>query len=66
MSTETPQARTLRRALKVRGSIVALAKALGVSAADLSAWMNGHVALPTAIYIKALDLVASSPGSGGD
>jgi hypothetical protein len=43
-----------------------LAKALGVSAADLSAWMNGHVALPTAIYIKALDLVASSPGSGGD
>lgn len=60
MSTDTLQARTLRRALDACGSAVALAKALGVPPADLSAWLNGHVALPTPIYIKALDLVADS------
>lgn len=61
MSTDTPQTRTLHRGVDACGGIVALAKALGVSVADLSAWLRGHIALPTEIYIKALDLVAANP-----
>lgn len=52
--------------MKGCGSVVALAKVLGVSVTDLSEWLNGHVAPPTAIYIKALDLVAGSRATGGD
>jgi hypothetical protein len=59
MSTPTPQMRTLARALKDCGGEAALAKALGVAAADLARWLSGQVALPMNVYFKALDLVAT-------
>jgi hypothetical protein len=38
--------------------VTALAKALGVSVAQLSHWLDGKLHPPTNIYIRALDLVA--------
>lgn len=59
MAEATPQMRTLMRALKDCGGEAALALALGVSTADLAHWLSGRVALPTSVYFKALDLVAT-------
>lgn len=64
MSRTTPQARTLHRALVLCGGMVALAKALNVSVANLSQWLNGYVPPPVEVYIKALDLVAGSRNTG--
>ena len=64
MPTNTPQARTLQRAVEVCGGVQALAKALGVSLADLSHWLEGHAVPPTKVYISALDMVAGSRGKG--
>jgi hypothetical protein len=59
MSRDTPQTRTLYRAVAVCGGVAALAKALDVSIEALSRWLDGD-AIPTVdIYGKALDLVAS-------
>jgi|GEM_PF-5668168 hypothetical protein len=55
--------RTLRRALKRCGGVRGLAHALDSSIADLLDWMDGH-AVPPAVYIVALDLVAGSRDSG--
>ena len=63
MPTNTPQARTLQRAVEVCGGVQALAKALGVSLADLSHWLEGHAVPPTKVYISALDMVAGSRGT---
>lgn len=58
-STITPQLRTLRRALEDGGGEADLAKALGVSVEVLSCWLSGQEALPTTVYVRALDLVAT-------
>jgi hypothetical protein len=54
----TPQMRTLRRAVTACGGLPALAKALEVSVGDLAHWLEGQVATPNAVFIRALDLVA--------
>jgi len=63
VSRDTPQIRTLRRALKLCGGVQPLAHALDSSIADLLQWLDGH-AVPPAIYIVALDLVAGSRDTG--
>jgi transcriptional regulator with XRE-family HTH domain len=59
MSTTTPQVRTLQRAVEDCGGEAELAKVLGVSVEVLSRWLSGLDALPTATYVRALDLVAA-------
>jgi hypothetical protein len=63
VSGDTPQMRTLRRALKICGGVRALAHALDSSIGDLLHWLDGH-AVPTPIYIVALDLVAGGRDTG--
>ena len=58
MAPSPAQMRILARALKDSGGEKALAKALGVAAADLARWLTGHDALPVSVYFRALDLVA--------
>jgi hypothetical protein len=58
MSIPTPQVRTLQRALEDCGGEADLAKVLGVSIEVLSGWLSGENAVPTNIYVRALDLVA--------
>jgi hypothetical protein len=59
MSSDTAQTRTLHRAVRVCGGLVALADALNVSAETLASWLDGHATPPVDAYIKALDLVAT-------
>jgi DNA-binding transcriptional regulator YiaG len=40
---------------------VPLARTLGVSADELSRWLEGHAAPPVNVYLMALDLVAGGP-----
>ena len=60
-SSDTASIRTLRRALATVGSEERLAAELGVSLADLSAWLAGDRIAPGAVFIKALDIVARRP-----
>jgi hypothetical protein len=59
MSRETPQNRTLYRALKNCGGVAELAKALGVPVKTLSPWLAGHEAPSVKVYMAALALVAA-------
>jgi hypothetical protein len=59
VSAITPQIRTLQRALEDCDGEAELARLLGVSVALLSAWLSGQDAVPTNIYVRALDLVAT-------
>jgi hypothetical protein len=61
LSKDTPQIRTLQRALENCGGEAALAKALGASVEALSRWLAGAEALPAKVYLVALDLVARRP-----
>ena len=65
MSRNTPQARTLYRAVGLCGGVIALANYLGVPAMDLSNWLNGDVPPPVEVYIKAIDLVAGGRAPWG-
>ena len=53
--------RTLALALHTIGSRAALAEHLGATEALLQEWLDGRREPPTAIYLLALDLVASGP-----
>jgi DNA-binding transcriptional regulator YiaG len=53
--------RTLERALRAMGSIQRLADYLGVSPGQLEDWLAGRGKAPNAVYLRALDLVASGP-----
>jgi DNA-binding transcriptional regulator YiaG len=56
---ETPQSRTLQRALEmVGGEQHELAAALGVNSDELATWLVGNSTPPTNIYIAALEIVA--------
>ena len=57
MLGNTPQTRTLIRALERCGGETALAKALGVTIEVLSGWLAGDD-VPPNIYLAALDIVA--------
>ena len=58
MSGDTPQTRTLYRALENCGGKRALAEALGVSVEVLCRWLAGEDVPPVQSYLAALDLVA--------
>jgi hypothetical protein len=58
MSRSTPAVRTLHRAVAIYGGVAGLAKASGVSVAQL------YVHPATDIYIRALDLVAGGGYTG--
>jgi DNA-binding transcriptional regulator YdaS (Cro superfamily) len=58
MAKDTPQTRTLKRALKLAGTKEGLAGLLGADISDLSAWLSGDRATPAEIYLRALDLVS--------
>ena len=49
----------MQRALASCGGEAPLAKALGVSVADLSLWLRGREDLPVSVYCKALDMMGS-------
>ena len=53
--------RTLALALRTIGGRAPLAEYLSVTEALLQEWLDGGRAPPTAIYLLALDLVASGP-----
>jgi hypothetical protein len=59
--TDTSITRTLARALRALGSRERLAAYLGVPEAELAEWLAGRGEPPTAIYVRALDLVARGP-----
>jgi DNA-binding transcriptional regulator YiaG len=61
MGKDTAQTRTLRRAVEVVGSPKELADTLGVSLESLAAWLAGEQALPSEIYLRALDVVSQGP-----
>ena len=56
--------RTLALALRTVGSRADLADYLGVTQAILQEWLDGRREPPTAIYLRALDLVAKGPFTG--
>jgi DNA-binding transcriptional regulator YiaG len=58
---DNPKARTLRRAVEVVGSEVALAATLGVSRERVSAWLLGEQPVPNDVYMRALDVVSQGP-----
>jgi transcriptional regulator with XRE-family HTH domain len=60
MSAETPQARTLHRALKNYGGAAELAKALKVTVAELNPWLTGREGPSVKIYMATLKLIADA------
>ena len=58
---DTSITRTLERALRAMGSVQRLAEYLAVSPAQLEDWLRGRGTAPNAVYLRALDLVASGP-----
>ena len=65
MTKQTPQTRTLKRALQIAGSADALAERLECDAAKLGRWLSGDEPTPAGIYLRALDIVSgnSLPGN---
>ena len=61
MVANTSVSRTLERALRVMGGPARLAEHLGVPEAQLVDWLAGRGKPPNAVYLPALDLVASGP-----
>ena len=60
MQKDTASIRTLRRALATVGNEERLAAELGVSVVDLSSWLSGERVAPSAVFMKALDIVAKT------
>jgi len=58
---DTSITRTLAVALCSVGSLERLATYLGVSEVQLAEWLEGRRQPPTAIYVRALDIVARGP-----
>jgi hypothetical protein len=52
----------MRRAIAALGSAERVAQALGVSVADIEAWVAGHTNPPPSAFLKAIDIVAQ-PGN---
>ena len=51
---------TLRRAARLIGGAEPLARKLRASPRQLEAWMNGQEAVPTDIFLRAVDLIEDS------
>ena len=60
MSTESPQARTLHRALKNYGGAAELAKALKVPVEELNPWLTGREGPSVKIYMATLKLIGDA------
>jgi hypothetical protein len=58
-SVSGPRGRTLQRALEIVGTRERLAAALGISPADLDAYLAEDKPLPDPLFHAALDIVAS-------
>ena len=58
MGGDTPQTRTLRRAVEIVGSAESLAQLLLCEAESLAAWLSGQEPTPSGIYLRALDIVS--------
>ena len=56
--SNTPQSRTLYRALEILGGVAPLAKALKVPVETLARWLDGSAVPPVGAYLIALDVVA--------
>jgi transposase-like protein len=54
---ETVRIDTLRRALRATGSVDALAHKLGVSRGQVERWINREEEVPTAIFLRAVDVI---------
>ena len=54
---ETVRIDTLLRAIRATGSVGALAGQLGVSRGQVERWINREDAVPTDIFLRAVDLI---------
>jgi hypothetical protein len=61
LDQETPQSRTLKRALELAGTPERLAELLQSPIADVMGWLAGQTPLPAETYLRALDVVAHVP-----
>ena len=55
---DRPPSRTLQRALDLVGSRAALATRLAISEEELDDYLSGRRAIPNAVFLAALDVVA--------
>lgn len=55
--TDTSMTRTLAQAARAAGGSDALAQKLGVTTVALQGWLAGVSEAPTAIYVRALDIL---------
>jgi hypothetical protein len=55
---QTPQVRTLQRALEIIGSEHELAAKLNVALSQLAEWLRGECDVPAKAFFAALDIVA--------
>ena len=53
----TTYARVVRRAAEIMGGVEPLARHFGVSMEDVVLWINGTKNVPTAVFLKAVDIV---------
>ncbi len=53
----TTYARVVRRAAEIMGGVEPFARHLGVPMVDVVLWMNGTKNVPTAVFLKAVDIV---------
>lgn len=61
---DTPYTRTLQRAADTLGGYERLARALGVTLAQLRLWTTGVEVPPIEVFTAALDIVAAGRTSG--
>ena len=60
-ATDTSMTRTLALAANAIGGCEALAEKLGVTAAVVQEWLAGASEPPTAMYVRALDVLIAAP-----
>jgi hypothetical protein len=60
---ESVQQATLRRARDLAGGVTFLERKLGVGAQSLDAMIQGKVAVPNWIFIRAVDFINDTEGS---
>lgn len=53
----TTYARVVRRAAEITGGVEPLARHFGVPMEDVVLWINGTKNVPTAVFLKAVDIV---------
>lgn len=64
MRGDTPQSRTLRRALEIVGSAELLAQLLRCEIGRLNGWLSADDPTPADVYLRALDIVSGRTPDG--